>query len=106
MVCIAMRRSLISSSASDVQPTEKEGGGSGLQNKLLPDITRLSTFVRALRTWEEHLFGVTEITYGDVVKNNRSSKADVAFFESLQGHNVLSLALVKRISSLKINILP
>lgn len=85
MVCIIMRLSLISLTASHVRPTEEEGSQvegrgqeeeegvctAGLQNKLLPKITCLSTFTHALRTWEEHLFGVTETTYGDVEQKQK-----------------------------------
>lgn len=46
-----------------------------LQIKLLPEITCLSIFIHALRTWEEHLFGVKDTTYGDVVQNKRSCKS-------------------------------
>lgn len=45
------------------------------KNKLLTEITCLSTFKHALRTWVEHLSGVTETTYGYVVQNKRSCKS-------------------------------
>lgn len=63
---------------------EGDGGCMGLQNKLLPDITCLfCSLVHALRTWEEHLFGVADRTYREAVGKTKGRIKAIALFKSL-----------------------